>query len=77
MTDDEYAWVPTYTIGECDGCDGSACDDCEDCTCEKGEESPQNGGICRHCGLLDEYPERGNDGKVCCWRCVGRDNATS
>lgn len=31
---------------------------------------PGYGGKCRNCGSFDEYPERGADGMVLCWKCA-------
>ena len=30
------------------------------------------GGICRHCGDYDEYPNRAADGYITCWKCADR-----
>ena len=39
------------------------------CTCDV--RVPAYGGTCRHCGQHDDYPKRGADGKVICWKCAG------
>lgn len=66
-------------MGCCNHCtqclDSESCDNvggCDDCHCTTDAKS-EYGGECRHCGLVDEYPERGADGKVCCWKCADKE----
>ena len=70
-------------FGKCSNCSSCSCDksdreddeSCSGCSggcnkvCEKENKNKESGGICRHCGCEDPYPERGDDGKVCCWKC--------
>lgn len=65
-----------FTINKCTSCscdkDGlrgcsNGCDD--ECCKDKEKDCDKHGGICRHCGGKDDYPEKGQDGKVCCWKC--------
>jgi len=67
-----YNAVSSYPYGgDCGGCTGNCDDDdCNGCACD---DDPGTGGVCRHCGQPDDYPEKGADGKVCCWRCADRE----
>jgi len=66
--------------GSSGGCSGDCSDDCGDCSCEgncdncddkKQKSQATTGGVCRKCGMHDEYAERDVDGKVICWKCCG------
>lgn len=73
-----FNWWSSGRGHGCSGCD--SCDDeCESKPCDKPAEercdkcAEEYGGECRHCGCYDKYPERGKDGKVCCWQCVDKE----
>lgn len=69
----------------CGSC-GSNKKESSDCSCGKDKccghsdkdydgkcKEKKYGGVCRHCGEKDDYPEQGDDGKICCWKCCDKE----
>lgn len=68
--------------GSC-GCNNKS----SDCSCEEDDnccnktskdcggkcKEKKYGGVCRYCGEKDDYPEQGDDGKICCWKCCDKE----
>lgn len=74
-TNDAFTWAMSPPCGggcdDCTECEGP----CEECTCSA-VDNITTGGECRHCGAFDDYPDRGDDGKVCCWRCANKERGS-